>query len=331
MAADDERGGDGRLEDRSEDPVEGIARLSDVHFADGLIDRVRELGHPLCVGLDPHLDLIPPIFRRGSMDPGDPRSAEAVEACLTEVIERTSDRVAVFKPQIAFFEQLGWPGFRALENLISRAASRGVRVLLDAKRGDIGSTAEAYARAYLDTDAVTPVDAMTVNPYLGFDTLEPYLDRVRSAGRGVFVLCKTSNAGSGDLQDRPVDGRPVYALVADGLAKACEDAVGPETGWSSVGVVVGATYPEELEEIRRVLPRALFLVPGFGAQGANAEDAVRGFVAGPAGREGGVVNSSRGICFPLAAATAENAPIWECAVDDALDEAIDALGEAVGR
>ena len=180
------------------------------HFADTLIERVRALGHPLCLGLDPYLERIPPLFARGSMHPGDPKTAEAVEAFCLAVIERAAGRVAVIKPQIAFFEPLGWRGVAALERVTARAREAELLVLLDAKRGDIGVSAEGYARAYLRPDAALAADAMTVNPYLGRETLEPFVNEARIHGRGVFVLVKTSNPGSGDLQDLEIAGEPVY-------------------------------------------------------------------------------------------------------------------------
>ena len=311
------------------------ARASSVaappHFADALIERVRELGHPLCLGIDPHLGKIPPLFRNGSMDAREPATADAVEAFCSAVIARAAGRVAIVKPQIAFFEQLGWRGLRALERVVARAREAGLLVLLDAKRGDIGSTAEGYAAAYLAADAAIPCNAITLNAYLGLDTLAPFAAAARSAGRGLFVLVKTSNAGSGDLQDLRAEGAPVYERVAASLAPLADELVGPATGWSSLGVVVGATWPEPHDNVRKLLPRALFLVPGYGAQGASAAEAVRGFVAGPAGLEGGVVNSSRAILFPEAAAAAGSAADWEAAVDGALDLAIGDLGEAVAK
>jgi orotidine-5'-phosphate decarboxylase len=300
------------------------------HFGDALILRVRALGHPLCAGLDPHLPLIPPLFRRGSMEPADPRTVDAVEAFGLAALERLAGRVALVKPQIAFFEQLGWRGLRALERLVARCHELDLFVLLDAKRGDIGSTAEGYARAYLAADAACPADALTVNPYLGRDTLEPYLKEATQGGVGVFVLVKTSNPGSGDVQDRTSDGAPVWEHVARGLADPCRVLAGPATGWSSLGVVVGATYPEQAERARALLPRGLQLVPGYGAQGGSAADALRGFVPGPAGREGGVVNSSRALLFPGDAAT-DRAARWEAALDAALGAAIDDLGSACAR
>ena len=298
------------------------------HFADTLIERVRTLGHPLCLGLDPYLDRIPPLFARGSMHPGDPKTAEAVEAFCLAVIERAAGRIAVIKPQIAFFEPLGWRGVAALERVTTRAREAGLLVLLDAKRGDIGVSAEGYARAYLRPDAPLVVDAITVNPYLGRETLQPFANEARTHGRGVFVLVKTSNPGSGDLQDLEVSGEPVYGAVAQFLKPLVAELEGSLTGWSSLGVVVGGTYPEPAERVRETLPRALFLVPGYGSQGASAADAVRGFVPGPAGLEGGVVNASRSILYPEAGAT-DNAGRWEAAFDEGLGMAIEELGAAV--
>jgi orotidine-5'-phosphate decarboxylase len=300
------------------------------HFGDAVVQRVRQLGHPLCAGLDPHLAPIPPLFRQGSMAPGDPATADAVEAFLLAFVERLRGRVAVAKPQIAFFEQLGWRGWRVLERVCAALRESGIAVLMDAKRGDIGSTAEGYARAFLATDAATPADALTVNPYLGSDSLGPLVQVARDAGRGLFVLVKTSNPGSGDLQDRTVDGAPLYEAVARMLAPLAADWRGPDTGFSSLGVVVGATYPEQAPRVRELLPHSLFLVPGYGAQGGGASDAVRGFVPGPKGLEGGLVSSSRGLLFPKAGDTDDRAT-WERAVDAAVDAAIDDLGSAVAR
>jgi orotidine-5'-phosphate decarboxylase len=298
-------------------------------FADRLILRVRELGHPLCVGLDPHLASLPPVFAQGTMAPGDERTADAVEGFLAAVIDRVAGRVAIVKPQIAFFEQLGWRGIRALERLGERARAQGLMVLVDAKRGDIGSTAEGYAAAYLGADAAMPADALTVNPYLGFDTLEPFVQTAKANGRGLFVLVKTSNPGSGDLQDREVEGEPLFGRVARGLARSEALLRGPKTGWSSLGVVCGATWPDQARRVREALPSALFLVPGYGAQGGSATAAVAPFSAGPSGLEGGIVNSSRAILFPDAARGAGDARTWERAIDAALDRSIDELGNAV--
>ena len=302
-----------------------------MHFADLLIARLRELGQPLCAGFDPHLALVPPCFRRGDMRPADPATAEAVEALGSAFLERIAGRVAVVKPQIAFFEQLGAAGIAALERFVVAAREHELLVLLDAKRGDIGSTADGYARAYLEPGAPCEVDALTLSPYLGRDSLEPFVERAELYGRGLFVLAKTSNPGSGDLQDLELKDGLVHEAVTRRLAELGERLRGPATGWSSLGLVVGATYPEQAEHLRDLAPSSLFLVPGNGRQGGSAADAVRSFVPGPRGLEGGIVNSSRALLFPDAAADASDLRRWERAVDDALDRAIDELAEAVAR
>ena len=303
-------------------------------FADRLVLATRRLGHPLCVGLDPHPALLPTVFRRRVADPTDardPRVADAWEGFFATLIDRLEGRVAVVKPQIAFFERLGWRGLRLLDAVVRRARERGLMVLMDAKRGDIGSTSAAYADAYFGPRAGWVSDALTVNPWLGFDTLEPFVERAEAAGSGLFVLVRTSNPGAADLQDVEVDGEALHLRLASALAEhAAERLVGPETGWSGLGAVVGATWPEDADRVRERLPRSLVLVPGYGAQGGSAADAVRAFVRGPDGLlEGGIVNSSRGVVFPTGAERSDNVAAWEWAIDDALDRAIDDLGSAV--
>ncbi|MBW2294719.1 MAG: orotidine-5'-phosphate decarboxylase [Deltaproteobacteria bacterium] len=310
-----------------------MPQSSDPHFADRLISRVRELGHPLCLGLDPHLAQIPALFRRGDMSAASQQTLEGVGDFLFAILERAEGRAAVVKPQIAFFEQLGWRGLELLTRVVDRARALGFLVLLDAKRGDIGSTADGYARAYLEPGSPIEVDAITLNPYLGLDSLEPFSARAEAHGRGLFVLVKTSNPGSGDLQDLDLPGSEasskelskVFCAVARSLAPLSQKLVGKQTGWSSLG-----TYPAEAQVVREALPNSLFLVPGYGAQGGSAAAAVSGFVPGPRGLEGGLVNSSRGILFPEAGKVAESSA-WERAIDSALDRAIAELGEAVTR
>ncbi len=209
------------------------------------------------------------------------------------------------KPQSAFFEARGWQGVRSFEAACAYARDAGLLVIADVKRGDIGSTAAAYAAAF------TPhADAATVNPYLGGDAVEPFLDACRR-GAGIFVLVKTSNPGSGDLQDvRLEDGRRVWERVAELVDRWGSDLVG-ERGLSSVGAVVGATYPQEVAEARALLPRAPLLLPGVGAQGATAADVAAAFANGPAG---GLVSASRSVIFaddPGAEAERLAREIWD--------------------
>jgi orotidine-5'-phosphate decarboxylase len=316
--------------DKPLDKTPDMTQNTDSHFADRLILRVRELGHPLCLGLDPHLGQIPALFRRGDMRAASEQTPEAVADFLFAILDRAEGRAAVVKPQIAFFEQLGWRGLEVLTRVVDRARALGFLVLLDAKRGDIGSTADGYAKAYLEPDSPIEVDAITLNPYLGLDTLEPFSARAEAHGRGLFVLVKTSNPGSGDLQDLDLAGSKVFGAVASSLAPLSQKLTGKQTGWSSLGVVVGATYPGEARLVRDALPKSLFLVPGYGAQGGSAAAAVSGFVPGPNGLEGGLVSSSRGILFPEGGDVADGSA-WEAAIDAALDRAATELGEAVAR
>jgi orotidine-5'-phosphate decarboxylase len=233
------------------------------------------------------------------------------------------------KPQSAFFEALGPAGAALLARVIAEARARDLLVLLDAKRGDMGSTAEAYAAAYLDEAAPVACDALTVNPYLGLDSLEPFIAAAGRSGAGIFVVLRTSNPGARDFQDLPAPKQPLYQRVAEALGPKLAKLRGPETDWSGLGVVVGATWPEESRRVREILPRSLFLVPGYGAQGASARDAVAGFVPGPDGRlEGGVIASSRAIGFPSEGRGGDVAS-WEGAVDGALEAAIAELSAAV--
>lgn len=262
------------------------------------------------------------------MDPRDPRTALAVRDFLQAVLDRHAGRVAVVKPQAALFEQLGWRGLHVLEQVVEYARRLDMLVILDAKRGDIDSTAAAYAR-YLDPNGALPVDAITLNPWLGLDSLEPFVSMARQHGSGLFILVKTSNPGAADFQDLRIGGHPLFEQVARALAPTEERLRGEETGWSSLGVVVGATQPQDAPRVREILPRALFLVPGYGAQGGGAAAAVRGFVPGPDGAlEGGIVNSSRGLLFPPGSTTTE-AKSWEATIDAARDRAIEELTMAV--
>jgi orotidine-5'-phosphate decarboxylase len=298
-------------------------------FADRLIRRVRALGHPLCVGIDPHLELLPRAFRRGAMAPGDLATARAVESFCLALLARVAGKVAAVKPQSACFERLGPHGFAVLARVMDEARRAGLIVILDAKRNDMGASAAAYASAFLAADAPMRADALTVAPYLGMEALQPYFAAAHAGGAGVFVLLRTSNPGAVDLQDLRVKERPLYQHLADLLQPLALKLRGPQTEWSGLGVVVGATWPDESRRVRSLLPGSLFLVPGYGAQGAGAADAVAGFVRGPTGiLEGGVVSSSRAIGFPPGGDDGSAAG-WERALDAALAGAIAELAEAV--
>jgi orotidine-5'-phosphate decarboxylase len=297
-------------------------------FADRVIERMRTLGHPLCVGLDPYLERLPIAFRRGTMTPQHPDTAQAVEEFCCRTIDLIAAHVAIIKPQAALFERLGWRGWQVLERVIHYARGAGRLVLLDAKRGDIADTATGYARAYLATDAPCGVDAMTVNPYLGPASIEPFVVEAQRAGRGVFVLVRNSNADSSAYQSIVTSAGPFFTMVAASLAAYHERLRHGTTGWSSLGVTVAATHAEDTARIRAALPHALFLVLGYGAQGASADAAVRGFIRGPAGLEGGIVSCSRPILFPTGSRDAR-ARDWEHGVQRALAQATSELGEAV--
>ena len=253
-------------------------------FADRLAEPVERKRSQLVVGLDPRPELLPLELRGPPHPGGQEAAADACERFCRGIVDAVAPYVVAVKPQLAFFEALGAPGFAALDQVCAYARSAGLLVLADGKRGDIGSTARAYAAAYLEPrDGRPPLaDALTVNPYLGQDSLEPFLAACRRSGAGVFCLVKTSNSGSVDIQDAALsDGRPLWHHVAELVGHWGEELVG-ERGLSSVGAVVGATYPRAIGEARRLLPRAVLLLPGVGAQGAGPADVARAFTSGPA-------------------------------------------------
>lgn len=259
-------------------------------FPDRLHDRIRATGSRVCLGLDPRPEAHP--LTHPERHPSPAAVADAVRRGMTEILEATHARLACCKPQLAFFEALGLPGLEALAAILERARALDLPVVLDGKRGDIGSTAEAYATAYLG-DGAFAADALTVNPFLGLDTLEPFLSAASSRERGVYVLVRTSNPGSGDLQGRPLaDGRRVYQALADALAERAETLPAGRGGYTVLGAVVGATRPEALAELRQRLPRAPLLVPGYGAQGGSATDVAAAFDADGLGA---VISASRSL------------------------------------
>jgi orotidine-5'-phosphate decarboxylase len=267
-------------------------------FSDRLDAAIQRKGNPVCVGLDPRFESLPKFIAEDAMRAhGDTVLARA-EAFLLfnkNILDAVADVVPVCKPQVAFYEELGEHGMRVYAESMRYARAKGLIVISDAKRGDIGATAEAYARAHLNGEAAAfNADALTVNAYMGRDTLEPFLKIGCAQGRGIFVLVKTSNPGSGDLQDlRLHDGRLVREHVAD-MVHELGQAHRGVCGLSDVGAVVGATYPDEARALRERMPNTIFLIPGYGAQGGTAKDAAAGFRSDG---HGAIVNNSRGIIF----------------------------------
>lgn len=259
------------------------------HFADRLADAIETKKSCVVVGLDPRPGQLPPELRPA---PGAPREdvAERVRLFNRRVIEAVAPHAVAVKPQIAFYETLGPTGLAAYEDAAAFAREKGLLVIGDVKRGDIGSTAAAYAEAHLGPDGA---DAATVNPYLGEDGLAPFVETARKNGRGLFVLVKTSNPSAAQLQDLVAEGEPVYVHVGRMVDKLGAGDVG-RRGYSLVGAVVGATQAASARRLRSLMPKTVFLVPGYGAQGGGAADCAPCF--NPDGL-GAVVNSSRGIIF----------------------------------
>ena len=271
------------------------AAIGTTVFADRLAGAVEQKGSQLVVGLDPVLDLLP-LELRGNAHVGRPPAAEAVARFCSGIVDAVAPYVVAVKPQLAFFEALGSDGIAAFERVVAYARAAGLLVVVDGKRGDIGSTARAYADAYLEpAGARSPIaDALTVNTYLGRDSLEPFVAACRRRGRGLFCLVKTSNAGSIDIQDLALsDGRPLWHQVALLVRELGEELVG-DCGLSSIGAVVGATHPRAIGEARRLLPQAILLLPGVGAQGATPADIARAFTSGPASA---LVTASRSVLY----------------------------------
>jgi orotidine-5'-phosphate decarboxylase len=273
------------------------------NYADRLLLAIEQKCSPCAVGLDPQLDLMPDFIRSNVRDKP---TADAIRCSITSfnhaVIEAVNDVVPAVKLQIAFYEQYGLPGLHAFEDTIRLARDFGLIVIVDAKRNDISSTAEAYANAFLgrtsifgQMQAIFDVDCITVSPFLGRDSLIPFINACVDYGKGVFVLVKTSNPGSVDLQDQKLaaNGEPLYRSLAK-MVDDCGKRVIGESGYSSIGAVVGATFPQEARDLRQLMPRAIILVPGYGAQGGTAEGASACFNSD---KRGALVNASRSVIY----------------------------------
>jgi orotidine-5'-phosphate decarboxylase len=296
------------------------------HFADRLTEAINSKRNPLCVGLDPRWELLPEHLRDIHWDGNLASVANAYESFCARVLDIVAPLVPAVKFQSAFFENCGPAGMDVLQRLLRRAREHGLVTILDGKRNDIASTASAYAEASFAGTMIDgclfPVwdaDAVTVNPYLGRDAVEPFIEMARRSERGVFVLVRTSNPGAGQFQDLRCDGRPLFMHVAAAVSEWTRENVGA-SGFGDVGAVVGATHPKELAEIRRALSDAWFLIPGYGAQGAVAADTAIAF------RDdglGAIVNSSRGITFCYCAGDRE----WESKIELATERAISELAD----
>ena len=272
-------------------------------FGDRVAEAVDRKRSQLLVGLDPRPELLP-VELRGDVHLSRAAAADAVARFCRGLVDAVAPYVVGVKAQLAYFETMGADGMRAFEEVCEYARAANLLVVADGKRGDIGSTARAYADAYLERrdDAPQPVDALTVNPYLGGDSIEPLLAACRRAGTGIFCLVKTSNAGSADLQDATLsDGRRVWHQVAELVSDWGRDLVG-ERGLSSVCPVVGATYPRAVGEARSLMPHAILLLPGIGAQGATPADVARAFTSGPASA---LVPVSRSVIYAFRVAGAD--------------------------
>ncbi len=268
---------------------------------DVLIDKIKEKNNPTVAGLDPKLDYIPEDMLKVSFDKYGETFEGAADAIFNfnkELIDALYDIVPAVKPQSAYYEMYGIEGLKCLKKTIDYAKSKGLYVILDAKRGDIGATSEAYAKAYLgktelgsNSEFAFDADSLTVNPYLGTDGVKPFVEQALKNNKSLFILVKTSNQSSGELQDLVCDGKHIYEHMAELVRKWSKGTLG-KYGYSNLGVVVGATYPEQAEKIREIIPRTYFLVPGYGAQGGKAEDVARSF-----NRDGlgAIVNASRSI------------------------------------
>lgn len=265
-----------------------------------LVKKIKETGAPIVVGLDPMMNYIPSQVQKKAFEEyGETLegAAEAIWQFNKEIVDKTYDLIPAVKPQIAMYEQFGIPGLQAFKKTVDYCREKGLVVIGDIKRGDIGSTSAAYAaghigRVQVGSNICTPFgeDFVTVNPYLGTDGIKPFVDVCREEKKGLFILVKTSNPSSGEFQDRLIDGRPLYELVGEKVAQWGEACMGDT--YSYVGAVVGATYPEMGKVLRKIMPKAYILVPGYGAQGGQGKDLVHFFNEDGLGA---IVNSSRGI------------------------------------
>ena len=260
---------------------------------DKLVSKIQKLNAPIVVGLDPNLAFVPEHIKKqfeGIQDPME-AAAESIFLFNKGIVDAVCDLIPAVKPQIAMYEQFGVPGLRAFQRTVEYCHEKDLVVIGDIKRGDIGSTSEAYARGHIGNASPFNEDFVTLNPYMGSDSVKPFINYAKPDQKGVFILVKTSNPSSGEFQDQKIGDRALFELVADKVNEWGSDYVG-ECGYSYVGAVVGATYPEQAALVRKLMPKAYILVPGYGAQGATAKDILPNFNEDGLGA---IVNSSRGI------------------------------------
>jgi orotidine-5'-phosphate decarboxylase len=314
-----------------------MAVTSAGHFADRLCEAIARKGNAVMVGLDPRLESLPAELLATCHETYGASTRAAGEALWQfnrAIIDAVHDLVPVVKPQLAFYERYGIEGLQAYVRTVRYAQAAGLLVIADAKRNDIGPTAVAYAEGFLGTthifEQTVPgdfeADALTVNAFLGSDGIRPFIDQAQQHDRGLFVLVKTSNASSGELQDLPVAGRALYEHLAE-LVEAWGAASRGSCGYSAVGAVVGATYPEQARRLRVLMPHTIFLVPGYGAQGATAADVVGCF---DARGYGAIVNASRSILFAFRTPAYAAMP-YAAAARAATEQMIQELHQALGK
>ncbi len=268
------------------------------NIMDRLIDKIKQTNNPTVMGLDPRYEILPECIKE-KYEENLEGASKAILEFNKALIDATYDIIPAIKPQIAFYEMYGLPGMKAFEETCKYAREKEMFVIADIKRGDIGTTAQAYSNAFLGKtkignieQSIYDVDFVTLNPYMGTDSIRPFIEDCKKYNKGAFVLVKTSNQSSGELQDLKLESREeVYIKVAKLVEKWGNDLIG-EYGYSSISAVVGATYPKQLQELRNIAQHTFFLIPGYGAQGGKAEDIALGF---DKDKVGGIVNSSRGL------------------------------------
>ena len=268
------------------------------NMMDKLIDKIKETNNPTVIGLDPRYEMIPECIK-SKYEENLEGVAKAILEFNKALIDAIYDIIPAIKPNVAFYEMYGLEGMKTFEETCQYAKEKGMLVIADIKRGDIGSTAKAYSNAFLGKtkigekeESIYDVDFVTLNPYLGIDGIKPFIEDCKKYNKGAFILVKTSNPSSGDLQDLTLEnGEEVYTKVAKLVEEWGKDLRG-KYGYSSISTVVGATYPKQLQDLRKAAPHTFFLIPGYGAQGGKAEDIALGFDENGIG---GIINSSRGL------------------------------------